>query len=173
MSLTVFTIYFISSSPAFAQEIIITNIQTNPSQVHVGDSFRINATIVNNSPDTINFNGGCLSPLSATFDNNVSVGQAMGCLAIYKVVLNPGENTTVVGPGSANLYAATSSGTTNANVTFAYHATNNTENIVSKTFTFDISQSAIIPEFPSMVGIIFAIATISTIVMVSKRHSLG
>ena len=169
----VFAVYIFSDSPAFAQEITITNIQTNPSQVHVGDSFRINATMVNNSSDIINFNGGCQSPLSATFDNNVSIGQAMGCFAIYKVILTSGQNTTVVGPGSGDLYTATSSGTTNANVIFAYQTANKTENTISKTFTFDISERASIPEFPSVVGIIFAIATLSAIVMVSKTRNLG
>lgn len=157
--------------PAFGQGIKLENIQTKPSQIHVGDSFQINATVVNNSSDTIYFNGGCLSPLSATFDKNVAVGQAMGCFAIFNTTLKPGQNTTVAGPGSANLYTANSSGTTNANVTFSYQIGNKSENTVSKLFTFDISERASIPEFPSIAVAIFTVATISAMVfMVSRKN---
>ena len=160
---------FLAGLPAFAQGIELTNIQTSPSQVHVGDSFRINATVVNNSPDTIYFNGGCQSPLSAIFGKNVAVGQAMGCFAIFNVVVKPGQNATVVGPSSSNSYTATSLGITNANVTFAYQMGNKTENSISQVFTFDISERASIPEFPSVVGIIFAASiTYSIFLMVSK-----
>ena len=89
---------------AFAQGIDLTNIQTSPSQVHVGDSFGINATVVNNSPNTIYFNGGCQSPLSAAFDKNVAVGQAMGCFAIFNAELKPGQNATIVGPDPITKY---------------------------------------------------------------------
>jgi hypothetical protein len=166
----IFVACFLAGSPAFGEGIELANIQTSPSQIHVGDSFKINATVVNDSPDTITFNGGCLSPLSATFDKNVAIGQAMSCFAIFNVELKPGQNTTVVGPSSANPYSATSSGTTNANVTFSYQTGNKSESTVSKLFTFYISGSPI-PEFPSIAVVIFAIATISVIfVIYSKRN---
>jgi hypothetical protein len=168
----IFVVCFSTALPAFA-EVEITNIQTSPLQVHVGDSFKINATVVNNSTGTINFNGGCQSPISTTFDRNVAVGQAMGCFALYNVELKPGQNVTVVGPGSDKSYTATSSGSTDANITFAYQTGNKTETI-SKIFTFEISQSAPVPEFSSMVGFVFAAAIVSAIfVMVSKpNHNL-
>ncbi len=75
--LTLLALYTTSSVPAFGQEIELTNIHSSPSNIHVGDSFQINATIVNNSPGTIYFNSGCMSPLSATFDKNIEIGQAM------------------------------------------------------------------------------------------------
>lgn len=164
----------LTSLPAFGQEIELTNIQTSPSQIHDGDSFQINATVVNDSPGIIYFNGGCLSPLSATFDKNVAVGQAMGCFAIFDAHLKPGQNTTVVGPGSANLYTATSSGTINTNVTFSYQTENKSENTISKLFVFDISEKTSIPEFSSITVIVFTVATMSAmVVMVSKKnHSL-
>jgi len=162
---------FLEGLPAFGQGIELTNIQTSPSQIHVGDSFRINATVVNNSPGTIYFTGGCQSPLSATFDKNVAVGQAIGCFAIFNAELKPGQNTTVVGPGSANLYTASSSGTINANVTFSYQIENKSENSVSKLFTFDISEKTSVPEFPSIASVIFTVATMSAIaVMVSMKN---
>ncbi len=173
LSSLIFIACFLAGSPAFAQGIELTNIGTSQTQVHVGDSFRINATVVNNSPDTISFYGGCLSPLSATFDKNVAVGQAISCLAIFNAELKPGQNTTVVGPSSAYSYTATSSGITNANVTFTYQTGNKTENSVSKIFTFDIYERAPVPEFPSAVGAIFAVAILSLIfVMVSKKNDV-
>ncbi|MDE1829642.1 MAG: hypothetical protein KGI25_04905 [Thaumarchaeota archaeon] len=165
----IFVACFLAGSPAFAQGIELTNIQTSPSQVHVGDSFRINATIVNNSPDTINFNGGCQSPLSATFDKNVAVGQAMGCFAIFNAELKSGQNTTVVGPASANSYTATSSGITNANVTFAYYTANKTENTISTIFIFDISERTPIPEFPLGSVLIITIVVIFGIVFTKSK----
>ena len=157
----------ISCSPAFAQ-VIISNIQSSPYQVNIGESFKINATIVNNSPGTIFFNGGCMSPLSATFDKNVAISPAISCFAIFNAVLPPGQNATISGPGSANVYSATSSGVTNANVTFAYQTANKTQETISKMYTFDVSNSAIVPEFPSIVGIVFVVSIISSIVLVSK-----
>jgi hypothetical protein len=164
---------FLTSVPAFAQAVELTNIHISPSQVYAGDSFRINATVVNNSPDTINFNGGCQSPLSATFDKNVAVIQAMGCFAIFNVQLMPGQNTTIVGPSSANSYTATSSGITNANVTFAYQTGNRTETTISKIFTFDISERTPVPEFP-FVSAIFAAAIILgiSVIVLRKNNNL-
>lgn len=168
----IFVAFFLTSLPAFAKGVDLTDIHTSPSQVHVGDSFRINATLVNNSPDTINFNGGCQSPLSATFDKNVAVAQAMGCFAIFNVQLMPDQNITVVGPSSANSYAATSSGITNANLTFTYQTGNKTENTFSKIFTFEISEKTPVPEFSSFVIVIFAAGTIVAIsVMVLKKNN--
>ncbi len=174
LSSLIFVACFLGDSPALAQEIELTNIQTSPTQVHVGDSFGINSTVVNNSPDTIYFNSGCQSPLSATFDKNVVIGQAMGCFAIFNAEIKSGQNATVVGPGSANSYTATSSGITNANITFAYKTGNKSENTISKIFTFDISGRTPIPEFPFLSVLIFTVATMSAIVvMVSmKNHNL-
>jgi len=172
---SIFVVYFLFSSlPAFGQEIDLANIKTNPSQIHVGESFQINATIVNDSPVAVYYTGGCQSPLSAIFDKNVAIGQAMGCFAIYNAVLKPGENTSLVGPSSNNLYTANSSGTTNANVTFSYHTENKSENTISKFYTFDILEKASIPEFPLIPIIIFTIAIMSSIVVIvsRKNHAL-
>ena len=161
------------ATPAFGQGIELTNIHTNPPQVHVGDSFRINATIVNNSPNGISFNGGCQSPISATFDKNVIIDQALGCLAIMNVQVKPGQNITISGPSATNLYKANSSGSTNANVTFSYQI-GNKSNIISKNFNMDILGEASAPEFPSLGALIFAIALILGIFVVSlkKNHNV-
>jgi hypothetical protein len=163
---------FYSIVPAFGQEIELANIHTSPSNIHAGDSIRINATIINNSPDVISFNNGCMSPLSATFDKNIGIGQAMGCFAIYVQNLKPGENTTVVGPSNNISYIANSTGTTNANVTFSYTIENKSQNTVSKSFTFDILEKASIPEFPTLSLVIFALATLASVVFVSRKNDL-
>jgi predicted secreted protein with PEFG-CTERM motif len=170
MSLTLLTLC--SIVPAFGQEIELTNIHTSSSTIHVGDSVQFNATIINNSPNTISYNSGCMSPLSATFDNNIVLGQAMGCLAIYVQNLKPGENITVVGPSNSISYIANSAGITNANVTFSYTMENKSQNSVSKPFTFDILEKASIPEFPSIALVIFALATLMSIVFVSQKNNL-
>jgi len=167
----IFAACLLTSLPAFGQGIELANIQTSPSHIHVGDSFQINATVVNDSPGTIYFNGGCQSPLSAMFDKNVAVGQAMGCFAIFNAELKPGQNTTVVAPSQAISYTAASSGTTNANVTFSYQDENKSENAISKLFTFDISEKISVPEFSSIAALILTVATMSAIVfMVSKKN---
>ena len=155
---------------AFAQQIELTDIHTDPTQVHVGDSFQVNATIVNNSTDTILFNGGCQSPLSTSFDKNVILGQAMGCFALFNQILLPGHNATVISPGSGNSYTAASSGDTNANLTFVYHFSNNTQSRISKNFTFAIS-AAPVPEFPYAMGYTLVLAAVSAILIMNLTRS--
>lgn len=155
---------------AFAQQIELTDIHTNPDQVHVGDSFQVNATIVNNSTDTILFSGGCQSPLSASFDKNVNLGQAMGCFALFNKILLPGHNATVISPSSENLYEAASSGDTNANLTFAYHFSNNTQSSISKNFTFAIS-AAPVPEFPYATSYALVLAVVSAILIMNLNRN--
>jgi hypothetical protein len=161
-----------TSVPAFGQEIELANIHTSISNIHVGDLIKINATIINNSPDMISFNSGCMSPLAATFDNNVGISQAMGCFAIYVQNLKPGENTTVVGPSNSISYIANSTGTTNANVTFSYTVENKSQNTISKSFTFVILEKATIPEFPSIALVIFTISILASVVFVSQKNNL-
>lgn len=159
--------------PAFGQGIELTNIRTDPQEIHIGDSFRINATIVNSSPNTIFFNGGCQSPISATFDKNVVTDQAMGCLAIINVQVKPGQNITISGPSATNLYNASSPGVTNANVTFSYMSGNNT-NTISKIFHMNILERTSMPEFPSIGALIFAISSMFAIfvIVLKKNHDL-
>jgi hypothetical protein len=170
LSSLIFVVYHLATLPVFGQEIDLTDIQTDPSHVHVGDSFQINATIVNDSPGTIYFNGGCQSPLSAIFDKNVVVSHAMGCFAIFKTDLKPGENATIVGPSYDNSYTANLSGITNTDVIFSYQTENKSENTISKPFAFDISKRASIPEFPSIQILIFTISTMSAIVVMLSRN---
>ena len=113
--------------------------QTQPSSIHVGDSFRLSVLVVNNSTDTIHFNGGCSSPISASFDTNIiRTDNLIGCLAITNITLKPGENTTVTGPSSNIKYTALSSGMTNTTLSFSYQL-GESSNTISKSFPIDIS----------------------------------
>jgi predicted secreted protein with PEFG-CTERM motif len=113
-----------------------------------------------------------LSPLSANFDKNIIINQVMGCLAIFNANLKPGENTTILGPGSNNSYLANSTGTTNTNVTFSYTDENKSENTISKSFAFDILANTPIPEFPLISLVIFTISILVSIVLVSRNHNI-
>ncbi|HYL65489.1 MAG TPA: Hint domain-containing protein, partial [Candidatus Limnocylindrales bacterium] len=124
---------------AFGQGVNVVNLTTTPSNVHVGDSFRINATIVNDSPNIIFFSGGCQSPLTAIFDANVEINQEIGCYAISNNALRPEQNVTVSGPSSGTIYTASSVGRTNANVTFSYESGNSTY-LSSSAFSFTTSE---------------------------------
>jgi hypothetical protein len=115
--------------------------QTQPSSIHVGDSFRLSVLVVNNSPNTIRFYGGCSSPLSASFDKNVvGVDSLVACLALTNITLKPGKNTTVTGPSSNISYTASAAGITNATLSFSYQIGENTSKTISKSFSFTISE---------------------------------
>src|SRR5205823_11316504 len=55
-------------------DIEIQNIQVEPSTIKVGDKFTINATLVNNSTNTIYVEtNDCTGPFSVAFDNHVII----------------------------------------------------------------------------------------------------
>ncbi len=134
-----------NSTIAFGDEnrnnIELVDPQTQPSSIHVGDSFKLSVLVVNNSPDTIRFYGGCSSPLSASFDKNVvGVDNLVACLALTNITLKPGEKMTVAGPSSNISYTASATGITNATLSFSYQIGENTSKTISKTFSFTISE---------------------------------
>jgi len=131
------------------QSVEILNPQVQPNTIKVGDTFAINATIINNSNNTINVQNGCGGAFSVTFDNHATteVNKICNWMAI-QIILKPGENITASNLSSNLIYKATASGTANATVTFSYIVGNQTgSNVsfggnatsVSKSFTFDIS----------------------------------
>ena len=117
------------------------DIHTEPLIVHVGDSFRINATVINNTPSTITFQGFCDSPLSAVFDSNVVIEHRPACLGFMIVELKSGERTSVVGPSSGIVYRASNAGMTSATITFTY-AIEDESTSVSKPFAFTIREGS-------------------------------
>jgi hypothetical protein len=133
----------------------ILNPTVQPATIRVGDTFAINATIVNNSNDTISVHNDCSGAFSVVFDNHAIVGPAKVCnwMAI-QIILKPGENTTRSSSFSNLSYNATESGTANATLTISYIIANKTgSNLsfngnpinVTKSFLFTISNQTAQP----------------------------
>ena len=126
----------------------ITNFQVSPSLVRVGDEFAINATLVNNSTDTITVHNGCGGAFVIVFDNHVSVGVKKVCnWMAAQIILKPGESIPVTSRASNLAYNASSTGNVNANVTVTYSSANqslaasDTSSAVSKSFLFTIYEN--------------------------------
>lgn len=135
-----------------ANDVEIQNILVLPPQIKIGDTFTVNATLVNNSPNPILLQHGvCDGPFSILFDNHVTVDQnQIMCpdIAILQTIA-PGEKITITSPGSAHTYRATASGTANATVTIPYMTRNQTDQnppgitkSISKSFMFTISNQS-------------------------------
>lgn len=130
----------------------IENVFAQPSAIKVGDTFTVNATLVNHSLGTITVHNDCISPFSATFDSHATVEVIKPCIYFAKSrQVNPGENITVTGPGSNIDYRAVSPGTANGTITFSYTVENQTGSgtssasnpvSVSKSFLFTILENS-------------------------------
>lgn len=118
----------------------LEGITTEPSIVTVGNTFQIYARINNTNPWPITYNGGCVSPLTVSFDKNVQVQNGIGCHAISSEVINPGQVALVHGPSTGLLYNGTSIGTSNATITFSYQEKGISYNVTS------FKQIAIMPQ---------------------------
>ncbi|MGC1426097.1 MAG: hypothetical protein WA833_05280 [Nitrosotalea sp.] len=124
----------------------IENIQTLPSSIIVDYTFKISATLVNNSSKPIFVDyGSCEAPFSVTFDNHVLVNETHPIckLNILEQKLNPGEKTTATSPNLDLVYRAAQNGTVNATLKFPYKIWNqtiqsNSNEIVSEPFSFTI-----------------------------------
>ncbi|MFN4336608.1 MAG: hypothetical protein ACK4FV_03365 [Candidatus Nitrosocaldus sp.] len=112
-------------------------IWTVPSQIIVGDEFRVRAIVANNSNHVITYKGLCESPLSVEFNEHVSVENVPSCLGFTVHELNPGESIEVIGPPSGIVYRAVSAGSVRATVTFTYFIDDRMESI-SKELVFSI-----------------------------------
>ncbi len=131
-----------------AGDIAIASTLVQPLVIKVGDTFAINATLVNNSTSTINVKNSCGGPFSASFDVHAKVELKKVCNWMpTQIILQPGKNITGSSLFSNLAYRATSPGTANATITFSYVAYNKTSNLsfdnnsttVSKSFLFTIS----------------------------------
>ena len=124
-------------------------IHTQPIVVHVGNFFRIQAMVLNNSPGPISFaDGPCDSTVSAIFNKNVVVKHEVSCFAgtastsaTHLVKLRPGEKVSTIGTPIGTTYQAVASGSTIASVTFHYQLGNGANASSIKSFEFNIMHS--------------------------------
>ena len=166
--IAILAISVVGSSMAYAQvasntnNVDIQNIQVEPPTIKVGDTFTVNATLVNNSQDPVVFQHGvCEGPFSVTFDNHVAVSQNQIMCPMLAMLekIEPGGKTTFTSPGSALTYRAISPGTANATATFWYFARNQTDpnspsivNKISKSFLFTIYDNNTGTKVPNETG---------------------
>ncbi|MDE1843907.1 MAG: hypothetical protein KGI10_01100 [Thaumarchaeota archaeon] len=131
----------------------IQNIQTLPTAIIIGQTFKINATLINNSTTPIFIErGSCGSPFSVTFDNHVVVRTNNVTCTLQLLVqrLDPGTKITSTSPNLDLTYVAAKNGTVNATVSFPYNVWNqtsqsNTKVNVSKPFSFIIYPKTRVP----------------------------
>src|SRR5437660_1342035 len=133
--------------------VMILNPTVQPSAIKVGDTFSINATIVNNSNDAISVHNDCSGAFFVAFDNHATSGLKKVCnFMAIQIILQAGENITVSSQNSVLGFTAVSSGTANATMTASYIAGNKTAPSLSfngnpinitKSFLFDILNQTI------------------------------
>ena len=126
----------------YQNNVEIQNIQVQPAIIRVGDTFTINATLVNNSKNPIYVNvSPCRNTISVHFDSHVTV-DAKNTLCediLGHRIVNPGGTFTISYPDYSNDFRAVESGITNADVTLFYQEKRDTPEItISKSFTFTI-----------------------------------
>ncbi|MDQ6668393.1 MAG: hypothetical protein M3Y53_09235 [Thermoproteota archaeon] len=128
--------------------VLLLTIHTQPIVVHVGNFFRIQAMVLNNSPGTISFAAGpCDSTVSAIFNKNVVVKHEVSCFAgtasaaTQLVKLRPGEKVSIIGTPIGTTYQAVASGPTIASVTFDYQLGTGANASIIKSFEFNIMRS--------------------------------
>ncbi len=96
-------------------------LSTNP--IILGIPFYINAIVVNHETGPITYYGGCVSPLSASFDRIKMSAAGMHCLAISKYTLEPNQSVPVQTDKIETVYNATGpNATTNAQLKFSYES---------------------------------------------------
>jgi len=125
-------------------------VYTQPLVVHVGNFFRLHATVLNNSPGTISFNAEpCDSTFSAIFNKNVVVKHEGSCdartasksAAAHLVKLRSGEKALIIGTSIGTTYQAVAAGPTIANMAFHYQSGTGANASSIKSYEFNILHS--------------------------------
>jgi hypothetical protein len=101
----------------------LENIITVPKEVHVGDMFEVNATVINTLPLNITFiAGNCNSDFSTNLNNIVEEIMTPQCMnRVLPTVLEPGDKTTVQErSGTGKQYKAVAEGEANGNAILSY-----------------------------------------------------
>ena len=101
----------------------LENIITIPNEVHIGDTFEVNATVINTLPLNITFiAGNCNSDFSTNLNNIVEEIKTPQCMnRVLPTVLEPGDKTTVqerIGIGKQ--YKAVAEGEAKGNAILLY-----------------------------------------------------
>jgi hypothetical protein len=101
----------------------LENIITVPDEVHVGDTFEVNATVINTLPLNITFiAGNCNSDFSTNLNTIVEEIMTPQCMnRVLPTVLEPGDKTTVQErSGTGKQYKAIAEGEANGNAILSY-----------------------------------------------------
>jgi hypothetical protein len=101
----------------------LENIIMVPNEVHVGDTFEVNATVINTLPLNITFiAGNCNSDFSTNLNNIVEEIKTPQCVnRVLPTVLEPGDKTTVQEhSGTGKQYKAVAEGEANGNAVLSY-----------------------------------------------------
>jgi hypothetical protein len=101
----------------------LENIITVPNEVHVGDTFEVNATVINTLPLNITFiAGNCNSDFSTNLNTIVEEIMTPHCMnRVLPTVLEPGDKTTVQErSGTGKQYKAVAEGEANGNAILSY-----------------------------------------------------
>jgi hypothetical protein len=134
--------------------IVIVDTDVQPPTILSGDTFTINATLVNNSTNVINVKNSCGGPFSVSFDAHAKVELKKVCNWMpIQIILQPGENITGSSLFSNLAYRATSPGIVNATVTFSYVLYNKTSNLSLDTDTTNISKPFIFAIYDTYGGL--------------------
>ena len=108
----------------------LLNVQFYPTPIRVGDYIKLQADVVNNSPQTIHTFTGCISALSLEpLDNKIQrQDTTRNCIGSNNdVTISPGQTVSIEAPGQTVFYEAVSSGTSNVSVRFEYSLVNSTQ----------------------------------------------
>jgi hypothetical protein len=101
----------------------LENIITVPNEVRIGDTFEVNATVINTLPLNITFiAGNCNSDFSTNLNNIVEEIMTPQCMnKVLPTVLEPGDKTTVQErSGTGKQYKAVAEGEANGNAVLSY-----------------------------------------------------
>ncbi len=101
----------------------LENIITIPNEVHIGDTFEVNATVINTLPLNITFiAGNCNSDFSTNLNNMVEEIKTPQCMnRVLPTVLEPGDKTTVQErSGTGKQYKAVAEGEAKGNAILLY-----------------------------------------------------
>ncbi|HKU33482.1 MAG TPA: hypothetical protein VJR22_06525 [Candidatus Nitrosotalea sp.] len=156
LSIIAISILFVSICPNLAKAdsgIEIQDIKTIPATIIIGHTFKMNATLVNNSTNPIFVeHGPCQASFSATFDNHIltRINNVTCTTDMVEQKINPGQKITATSPYLDLAYVAKEAGVANATVTFHYLIWNETnqsnmEENVSSPFSFTINPITKVP----------------------------